>query len=225
MKETPSTITCTPHVGVVPTTSGNALFFTHSRKERTMNCRRRLPAEETLRKIRFLTFTLVLSMIVLGLAPLAIAQQSSVPPTAAELEDFRRDFGQMLQELDQHRATLRQNKVVRDALDQSKLPATPPLAKVQQQLQQMTYDELAQLYKGLETAFPNWREAPQDLGRIAAKVGGQQSGRKGAGISINAITPDNCQDAFNAAPSGPTGELLRRLRLRLKGRTRSYRLP
>jgi hypothetical protein len=210
MKETPLTTTCTPQAGVVPTnTSGNTLFFTHSRKEKTMKYRLRLPAGETLRKIRFLTFTLVLSVIVLGLAPLAVAQQPIDPPTLAELEDFRRDLGQVLQELDQHRTSLRQNKLVRDALDHAKLPAAPPLAKVQLQLQQMTYEELAQVYKGFATAFPDWRETPQALGRIAGKIGrqpsegigGQPSGGKGDRITQNAITPDNCQDAFDAAPS------------------------
>jgi len=164
--------------------------------------------EETMRKFRSLSVAVVFFVIALGLAPLAIAQTPYDPQSPPDLDEFRRELSQVLQELEQHRAMLRQNPLVRDALAKSELKAPPP-AQVQQQLQQMSYEDLAQLHKAFATAFPQWREAPQALGKLAAKIGGQPSegeasrqAKVNAGeITPNAITPDNCQDGFNAAPS------------------------
>lgn len=151
---------------------------------------------ETMRKIRFLTVPAVLFVIVLGIAPLAVAQ------TPTELEEFRRDLAKVLDDLDQHSATIRQNPLVRDALARSELKSAPPLAKAQRQLQQFTHEELALLYQAFAIHFPNWREAPQVAGRIADKIGGRQPrGEREGTVSPESIFPDNCQTAFDAAPS------------------------
>lgn len=213
---------CLPEAHVVSQTIGNTLAgLTIRRKKRSLNRLGRPPAmagRETMRKIHSLTVAVMLFVVMLACAPLAAAQQGTpaglpgwgplqqqqmtLSPTPADLEQFRDDLTQALQQMDQHRAVLRQNKVVREALDQSKLPSAPPVAEVKLQLQQMTHEELAQAYKAFATAFPNWREAPQALGSIAGKIGGQQLEGKAAGtVTTNAVSPDRCQDAFNAAPS------------------------
>ncbi len=149
-----------------------------------------------MRNVCFLTLTILLHAFALAFAPLAVART----PTDADLEEFRSDLGQVLQELDQHRATIRQNALVRGVLAQSKSKSSPPLEEVQQQLQQMTPEDLAQVYRGFTTAFPNWREAPRVLGRLASEIARYGAGNL-EGPVAQAITPDNCQDAFNAAPS------------------------
>jgi hypothetical protein len=142
----------------------------------------------------------VLSVIVLSLARPALAQ---VP----DLETFRRELAQVLVDLDQQRAVLKQTDLVKNALTQSRFDSAPPLSAVQLQLQQMTYEDLARVHDAFATAFPRWREAPQVLANVVDEVRRQQSARKGTevmvqgDIGIAAITPDNCQDAFNAAPS------------------------
>jgi hypothetical protein len=140
--------------------------------------------------------------VALSVASFAMAQTPIDPPTPAQIEEFRHDLTRALQEMDKHRATLRLNKSVQEALAKSNLASAPPLAEVEQQLQKMTYEELSLVYRGFATAFPNWREAPQALGRIAGKFGGKrQEGQDERVFAPSAITPDNCQNAFDVAPS------------------------
>jgi len=60
----------------------------------------------------------------------------------------------------------------------------------------MNYEDLAVLHKAFTTHLPEWREVPEALGKIANKI--KKTSESNA---PDAITPDNCQDAFNAAPS------------------------
>jgi len=154
--------------------------------------------EKIVKKIRSLIIPVVMFLMLCGSAPLAFAQEASYqPPTTAELDEFRQDFDRMLQEMYQHRETLRQNKVAREALEKrTNARSAPALPQVRQQLQQMSYEELAVVHKALTTQFPEWREAPQVLGRLANKTV-----KTGGSVSPDAIIQDNCQDAYNVAPS------------------------
>jgi uncharacterized protein YcgI (DUF1989 family) len=89
----------------------------------------------------------VLSVIVLSLARPALAQ---VP----DLETFRRELAQVLVDLDQQRAVLKQTDLVKNARTQSRFDSAPPLSAVQLQLQQMTYEDLARVHDAFATAFP-----------------------------------------------------------------------
>ena len=153
-----------------------------------------------MRKLCSLIIPVVMFLALCGIAPSAFAQEAFYqPPTTVELDEFRQDLDQMIQEMYQHREVFRQNRVVRDALEKkSRSNSSPAPAKLRQQLQQMNYDELTTLHKAFATQFPEWREVPQTLSKIANKIGKTD---KSGTITPNAITPDNCQDAFNAAPS------------------------
>jgi len=88
-------------------------------------------------------------------------------------------------------------------LGTSKLPTAPPFAEVEQQILQMLPQDLTLLYTAFATNFPNWREVPKTLGQLVNKLEtGQKARRDSQGReSRAAVTPDNCQDGFNAAPS------------------------
>jgi hypothetical protein len=205
MKSNTTINACLTQTGIAPRTTTEAVF-SFNQKEKIMNNRNYQFAktgEKTVKKIRSLIIPVVMFLVLCGTAPLAFAQEQSYqPPTAAELDEFRQDFDQMIQEMYRHRETLRQNKVAREALEKrTNARSAPALPQVRQQLQQMSYEELAVVHKALTTQFPEWREAPQELGKLANKIG--RTGRT-IGVTSNspdAIIPDNCQDAYNVAPS------------------------
>jgi hypothetical protein len=165
----------------------------------------------------------VLSVIVLSLARPALAQ---VP----DLETFRRELAQVLVDLDQQRAVLKQTDLVKNALTQSRFDSAPPLSAVQLQLQQMTYEDLARVHDAFATAFPRWREAPQVLANVVDEVRRQQSARKGTELMVQGTSasppshPIIARMRSTLLRLGRTGELPRLLRSQPKGRTRSFRL-
>lgn len=90
MKEPELTATYSPQAVVVSTTIENNVVFTLSRKEKSMNCIHRLIASaqgEIVRKIRCLTGFVVLSVVMLGIAPLSVAQTPQ-PVSKAELREL-----------------------------------------------------------------------------------------------------------------------------------------
>ena len=154
--------------------------------------------EKIMKNLRsFLIVSIVMFVALSGIASSTFGQELYQPPTTVELDQFRQDLDQTMQEIYQHRETLRQNKAVREALEkQSKTNSAPALALLRQQLREMNYEELAVMHKAYTTHFPEWREFPQALGKLVNKIG-----NPGKSDTPNAITPDNCQDAFNAQPS------------------------
>jgi len=192
--------------GIAPKTT-TEVVRNFNQKEKIMNNRNYRfvkTGEETVRKIRSLIIPVVMFLALCAVAPHAFAQELYQPPTTVELEEFRQDLDQMIEKTYQYRETLRQNKFTRETLEkQSKTNSAPALAQIRQQLREMNYEDLAVLHKAFTTHFPEWREVPQALGKIANKI--RKTSGKTSGIgetnAPNAITPDNCQDAFNAAPS------------------------
>jgi hypothetical protein len=186
-----------------------------------------------MQRLRPLTILALLAVLLFNSASLAAAQTSTelkharpvvlkslptaAPPTQAELEQFRGELVRMLRDMDQQRSRLRQNPLVRRLIGSDENTSVT-LPQAQQQLQQLTSEQLAQLYQGFATGFPNWRTAPQTLRNLADRFERGHARQAGpdtttdtshdadvtvvAGSAVvQAITPDNCQDAFNAAPS------------------------
>ena len=142
--------------------------------------------------------------VMFSAAQFAFAQESYQPP--ADIEEFRRNLDQMIVDLYRHRETFRQNPAVREALEKNtKFDSAPALAAVRQQIQQMNYDELRTYHLAFTTHMPNWREVPQMLGGIADRMSARASQKVATANATpntsNAITPDNCQTAFDAEPS------------------------
>ncbi len=145
-----------------------------------------------------LVVSIVMFAVLIGSTSSTFAQEFYQPPTTVELEEFRQEMDQMMQELYRNRETLRQNKLVREVLEKNaNSKSAPALAQVRQQLREMNYEELAIVYKAFTTQFPDWRELPQLLGGIANKIAKKSDASPTSDATIN----DNCQDAFNADPS------------------------
>lgn len=149
------------------------------------------------------TLAVALLLLVLNLVSSSYAQTAGVPPTPAELEKFRRDYLQMLREMDDLNTALQENEFSRDILGKGKVPKGPSFTEAEQLVLQMTPQDLALIYDAFEKQFPDWRNASKTLGKLVdnlekvKRVPRSSLDRE----SRSAITPDNCQDAITAAPS------------------------
>ncbi len=151
---------------------------------------------------RLLIISVVIFAALFSAAPFSMAQDlGDQPPTAAELEQFRSDLAEMLTSLDASVRKMKQNPLVSKTTSKSGKDMTQSVGAAQKQLEKLTYQELEQIHHAFRTTFPKWRDAAGLMERLAEKIGGNYSAGKDDINTSNAITPDNCQDAFNAAPS------------------------
>lgn len=156
--------------------------------------------------IRFIGLLALFAAFALGAAPFVSAQMSD-QPTSAELDQFRSDLARVTEELYVNVAELKRSPILRSSLAQIKegVPemTTEARAAAQSQLQKMSYEDLAVVYRAFKTHFPKWRESPQIIANLTSKINKNTKGvhKAGGDTTSNAITPDNCQDAFNAEPS------------------------
>jgi hypothetical protein len=158
--------------------------------------RSNLSESKTQRALRFFINQIVLSLLLLAVVPYVSAQQESYqPPTVAELDQFRQELIKVMHQLNKVGA-LKPRILVLDAQLKTKFDAAPSAAQVQQQLQQMNYEELAVVHKAFATFLPEWRSVPALVSRMTMNMS------KASGPMPNAVvTPDNCNDAELLAPS------------------------
>jgi len=122
-------------------------------------------------------------------------KQAYQPPATAELEQFRQDLDQVLEQAEQARDQLKQNPLFRELqVKNSKFERAPSSTQTHQEIQEMSYEELAVVHKAFTTHVPQWRGLPAMLNKIAKKLS------KPTGANA-VITPDSCSDAEILFPS------------------------
>lgn len=181
------------HVGLAQTgiapSNLTKIIFSFSQKEKIMKKSR-----------SFLIVSVVMFIALCGFVPSSPAQSSDdLPPTAVELEQFRADLAKTIQNLNASVAKMKLNPVARKAIAQSGKDFEKTNTAAQRQLGKMSYQELEQLYNSFNTHFPNWRKTAGAMDKLAEKIGGKYL--TNGGVVNEAITPDNCAEAFAAAPS------------------------
>jgi hypothetical protein len=121
-------------------------------------------------------------------------------PSAAELEQFRTDFMMTVHNLNASIAKMKRNPKVRNGISESGKNLNQ-LADIQMQFSKLSYDDLKVIYLSYNTNFPKWRESAGKMEELAEKIGGKYPENYSDENTSSAITPDNCQDAFNEQPS------------------------
>lgn len=159
--------------------------------------------EKIMKNLQNYLFVSILAVAVLfvGAASVAAQDVSDLPPTANQLEQFRADLSQTLSRVNASVMKIKQNPTAREAIDKSGKDSPKLNDAAQKRLEKMSYEQLEQLYTSFNTHFPNWRESAGVMSRIAEKVGGEVSRNKNGIGNSEAVVADNCQEAFNAAPS------------------------
>ena len=156
-----------------------------------------------MKNLRSLFTGLVAAVLIsFWIAPSISAQDlDDQTPNAVQLEQFRADLSQMITNLNASLIKIKQNPAARAAISKSGKDSVKTSAAARRELEQMSYQELEQVYRAFNTHFPQWRKTSGVMERMAKKIEGNYSEGEGGVTTSNAITPDNCQDAFNAAPS------------------------
>jgi hypothetical protein len=136
------------------------------------------------------------------LAPISFAQDIDDPaPTQAELEQFRADLSLAIRRLNASIEKMKESPAMRNAVAKAGNYSPQKSSAGLRQLEKLSYDDLETLYSAFNTHFPKWRDSPATIERLAEKVSRTAPLKNGNVAAPNAITPDNCDEAFAADPS------------------------
>ena len=152
-----------------------------------------------LQTIRF-SIIAVIALFVLQNSVVNLQAQMKNEPSAAELEQFRSDLMMTIHNLNASIAKMKRNPKVRQAIENSGKNMIQ-LGELQMQFQKLSYEELKTIYLSYNQNFPDWRESAGKMELLAEKIGGKYPEKFSGDNTSSAITPDNCQDAFNEQPS------------------------
>lgn len=152
-----------------------------------------------LRAVRCLIIP-VIALFILQSGAIVLQAQTKDDPSAAELERFRSDYMTTVHNLNAGLAKMKRNPKVRQAISDSGKNMIQ-LGEVREQIDKLSYDDLKIIYRAYNTNFPKWRESAGKMEQLAEQIGGKYPENYSDENTSNAITPDNCQDAFNEQPS------------------------
>src|SRR5262245_57338469 len=209
MKKAQLTTACMLQAGVVSSTIETEVAVNLRRKEKPMNCLRRL-------FFRVISVTLVMQLAFGALAFAAPSPRGAknsqeserdrlrrVMDPATDIEEFRQELYDHFTEMEDALRLFNEIPAVHEKFEKGGLQPLAMLAETKQRITELKPDQLSQM-RATYARFPGWRETSRTLASfikpaLRQSLESRLVAKKGSGhIQPNAVTPDNCQDGINA---------------------------